>query len=83
MAYLTVKVALVALLFTAALSQFIPNDGLGQYQQSSCCPQGYNIAGSYCVKCNTPKHWDAINQRCVTCDAGHVWDANSHECTCC
>ena len=38
MAYLIVKAALVALLFTAALTQVLPNDGLGKYQQQSCCP---------------------------------------------
>ena len=38
MAYLIVKVALVALIFTSALSQSLPNDGLGTYQQQECCP---------------------------------------------
>ena len=83
MAYLIVKVALVALLFSAVLTQVIPNDGLGKYQQTSCCPQGYNVAGSYCVKCNAPKYWDAVNQRCATCEPGHTWDNVTHECTCC
>ena len=49
MAYLIVKVAIVALLFSSALTQVLPNDGLGKYQQQSCCPQGYNAAGVYCV----------------------------------
>jgi hypothetical protein len=83
MAYLIVKVALAALLFSAVLSQVLPNDGLGKYQQQSCCPQGYNVAGAYCVKCNAPKHWDAVSQRCVACEPGHTWDNNTHECTCC
>lgn len=61
------KLALVGLLIAITMTQ-PPNDGLGNYQQQSCCPQGYNIAnGVYCVKCNAPKHWDPIAQRCVTC----------------
>jgi hypothetical protein len=38
MAYLIVKVALVALVLASAFAQAIPSDGYGKYQQQSCCP---------------------------------------------
>lgn len=83
MAYLIVKVALIALAFASAFSQGLPNDGYGNYTGQTCCPEGYNVAGIYCVKCNAPKHWDAASQRCVSCQAGHAWDAALHQCSCC
>lgn len=62
------KIAFFTLIFAVVLTQVPQNDGLGKYQQQTCCPPGYNVAqGIYCVKCNAPKHWDALSQRCVTC----------------
>ncbi len=80
----SIKFALLALICATVLTQVPQNDGLGNYQQQSCCPQGYNSAnGVYCVKCASPKYWNPILQRCVTCDAGHAWDNVTHECSCC
>lgn len=78
------KCAAVLLILATVFAQVPQNDGLGNYQQQTCCPKGYNVAnGIYCVKCNSPKHWDALSQRCVTCEPGHTWDNVTHECSCC
>ena len=90
MAYLIVKVALLALVLSSVAAieeqheQYLPqSDTFSKYQALSCCPAGYNAAGQYCVKCNAPKHWDPITQKCVVCEPGHTWDELTHECSCC
>lgn len=84
MASSILKLAVIGFFFVFAMTQVPQNDGLGNYQQQSCCPQGYNVAnGIYCVKCAAPKYWNPIVQRCVTCEPGHTWDNVTHECSCC
>ena len=59
MAKLLTLALLSIVLLSASLAQALdhnqmeqfPNDNLGTYQVQSCCPQGFNVAGEYCVRC--------------------------------
>lgn len=57
MAYLVAKVLFALLIVGSVIAapvqdQPLPNDGLGTYKSQSCCPDGYFVAGEFCVRCN-------------------------------
>lgn len=83
MAYLLAKVALFALICATTLAVTPSSDAYSNIETMTCCPEGFNEAGIYCVKCAEPKHWNPNTQQCQTCEPGHAWDNNTHTCSCC
>lgn len=61
----------------------LPTDDCGNYQWQEPCPEGWNIAGEYCVKCDEPSHWNPVLQKCFTCDPNEPWNNETHQCECC
>jgi len=64
MAYLVVKAAVLALVVVSALSVVPRSDAYSNIEVQTCCPEGFNEAGVYCVKCTAPKFWNPTTMRC-------------------
>jgi hypothetical protein len=85
MAYLVLKIALLAVLVLVAQTQGTvpqPDPSWDDWKVKACCPKGFTEVSNYCVQCNAPYVFDAVDQKCKPCPADHTFNNATKSCDC-